>query len=111
MVAIYCTYLTMSAVSMEPDSQHCNPLIRAQGTRTASTVLGAIVTMLTIAYTTTRAATQGVALSSNSGHATPKSVTKSPSTDWSTRNLQPAKPFARKRCAQQSKPAACPPTR
>ncbi|KAF4636404.1 hypothetical protein G7Y89_g1681 [Cudoniella acicularis] len=62
MVAVYCTYLTMSAVSMEPDDKHCNPLIRAQGTRTTSIVIGAIVTMLTVAYTTTRAATQGVAL-------------------------------------------------
>ena len=62
MVAIYCTYLTMSAVSMEPDDKQCNPLIRAQGTRTTSIIIGAIVTMLTVAYTTTRAATQGVAL-------------------------------------------------
>jgi hypothetical protein len=62
MVAVYCTYLTMSAVSMEPDDKQCNPLIRAQGTRTTSIVIGAIVTMLTVAYTTTRAATQGVAL-------------------------------------------------
>lgn len=62
MVAVYCTYLTMSAVSMEPDDKHCNPLIRAQGTRTTSVIIGAIVTMLTVAYTTTRAATQGVAL-------------------------------------------------
>ncbi|TGO63187.1 hypothetical protein BOTNAR_0103g00050 [Botryotinia narcissicola] len=62
MVAIYCTYLTMSAVSMEPDTKHCNPLIRAQGTRSTSIIIGAIVTMLTVAYTTTRAATQGVAL-------------------------------------------------
>lgn len=69
MVAIYCTYLTMSAVSMEPDDRHCNPLIRARGTRTASIVIGAIVTMLTIAYTTTRAATQGIALGSQSSHA------------------------------------------
>ena len=69
MVAVYCTYLTMSAVSMEPDDQHCNPLIRASGTRTTSIILGAIVTMLTIAYTTTRAATQGIALGSNSSHA------------------------------------------
>ena len=65
MVAVYCTYLTMSAVSMEPDDKHCNPLLRARGTRTVSIVMGAIVTMLTIAYTTTRAATQGVALGSN----------------------------------------------
>ncbi|KIW02179.1 uncharacterized protein PV09_06342 [Verruconis gallopava] len=62
MVAIYCTYLTMSAVGMEPDDQHCNPLVRARGTRTASIVLGAIVTFLTMAWTTTRAATYGLAL-------------------------------------------------
>lgn len=68
MVTVYCTYLTMSAVSMEPDDRHCNPLIRARGTRTASIVLGAIVTMATIAYTTTRAATQGIALGSQGGH-------------------------------------------
>lgn len=67
MVTVYCTYLTMSAVSMEPDDNHCNPLIRARGTRTASIVLGAIVTMLTIAYTTTRAATQGFALGAKGG--------------------------------------------
>ena len=67
-VAIYCTYLTMSAVSMEPDDQQCNPLLRANGTRTVSVVVGAIVTMLTIAYTTTRAATQGFALGSGGAH-------------------------------------------
>lgn len=58
----------MSAVSMEPDDRNCNPLIRARGTRTASIVIGAIVTMLTIAYTTTRAATQGIALGSQGSH-------------------------------------------
>lgn len=58
----------MSAVSMEPDDRHCNPLIRARGTRTFTIVLGAIVTMLTVAYTTTRAATQGIALGSKGGH-------------------------------------------
>lgn len=68
MVTAYCTYLTMSAVSMEPDDNSCNPLIRARGTRTATIVLGAIVTMATIAYTTTRAATQGIALGSKGGH-------------------------------------------
>jgi len=62
MVGVYCTYLTISAVSMEPDDKQCNPLIRAQGTRTASVVIGAVVTMLTVAYTTTRAATQGFAM-------------------------------------------------
>ncbi|OJD34465.1 membrane protein tms1 [Diplodia corticola] len=62
MVAIYCTYLTMSAVGMEPDDHQCNPLIRARGTRRASIVIGAIVTFVTVAYTTTRAATYGLAL-------------------------------------------------
>jgi len=54
----------MSAVGMEPDDNHCNPLIRARGTRTATIVLGAIVTFLAVAYTTTRAATYGLALGS-----------------------------------------------
>lgn len=58
MVAIYCTYLTMSAVASEPDDKMCNPLIRSRGTRTASIILGAIFTFLAIAYTTTRAAIQ-----------------------------------------------------
>jgi serine incorporator 1/3 len=70
MVAIYCTYLTMSAVSMEPDDtddKHCNPLLLAQGTRTTSVVIGAIVTMLTVAWTTTRAATQTLGLGGSRG--------------------------------------------
>ncbi|KAK3488148.1 serine incorporator/TMS membrane protein [Neurospora hispaniola] len=65
MVAIYCTYLTMSAVSMEPDEtedRRCNPLVLGQGTRTTTIILGAIATMLTVAYTTTRAATQSLGL-------------------------------------------------
>lgn len=61
-VAIYCTYLTLSAVGMEPDDQQCNPLVRASGTRKASVIIGAIVTFLAMAYTTTRAATYGLAL-------------------------------------------------
>ncbi|KAF2101820.1 TMS membrane protein/tumor differentially expressed protein [Rhizodiscina lignyota] len=67
MVAIYCTYLTMSAVGMEPDDKHCNPLIRARGTRKATIILGAIVTFLTMAYTTTRAATYGLAMGQKGG--------------------------------------------
>lgn len=67
MVAVYCTYLTMSAVAAEPDDKMCNPLIRSKGTRTASIVLGAIFTFLAIAYTTTRAAYQ-TSTSSHSGY-------------------------------------------
>ncbi|KAK7415605.1 Membrane protein tms1 [Neonectria punicea] len=72
MVAVYCTYLTMSAVSMEPDDKQCNPLVRAQGTRTTSVVIGAIVTMLTVAYTTTRAATQSLGLGNSNGVRLPE---------------------------------------
>lgn len=49
---------------MEPDDHECNPLVRATGTRTASVVLGAVVTFATCAYTTTRAATYGLAMGS-----------------------------------------------
>ena len=49
---------------MEPDDHQCNPLIRARGTRKATVVIGAIVTFITVAYTTTRAATYGLALGS-----------------------------------------------
>ncbi|KAF2401988.1 putative membrane protein TMS1 [Trichodelitschia bisporula] len=71
MVAVYCTYLTMSAVGMEPDDKHCNPLVRARGTRTASIILGAVVTFLTMAWTTTRAATYGLALGSKGNSYSP----------------------------------------
>ncbi|KAK4506048.1 hypothetical protein PRZ48_004013 [Zasmidium cellare] len=67
-VSIYCTYLTMSAVAMEPDDKSCNPLVRATGTRTASVIIGAIVTFVTCAYTTTRAATYGLAMGSGNGY-------------------------------------------
>jgi hypothetical protein len=69
MVAVYCTYLTMSAVSMEPDEtpdRRCNPLVFGAGTRTTTIVIGAMVTMLTVAYTTTRAATQSLGLGGGS---------------------------------------------
>lgn len=65
MVAVYCSYLIMSAVGNHVHAA-CNPLHRnngtAQGTRTTTVVLGAIFTFLAIAYSTSRAATQSRAL-------------------------------------------------
>lgn len=55
-ICLYCSYLIMSAVASEPDDRNCNPLVRANGTRTATIVLGAIATFVTLAYTTTNAA-------------------------------------------------------
>lgn len=49
---------------MEPDDRLCNPLVRARGARKTTIILGAVVTFLTVAYTTTRAATYGLALGS-----------------------------------------------
>lgn len=65
MVAAYCTYLIVSAVSNHEHAS-CNPLRRnngtVSGTRTTTIVLGAIFTFLAIAYSTSRAATQSRAL-------------------------------------------------
>lgn len=68
-VSVYCTYLTLSACASEPDDKQCNPLIRSRGTRTASVVLGAIFTFITIAYTTTRAAANSAFNGNNGGGA------------------------------------------
>lgn len=56
MCCVYCTYLIFSACLSEPDDKKCNPLIRSTGTRTVTTIVGAIFTFVAIAYTTTRAA-------------------------------------------------------
>ncbi|KAH7915652.1 serine incorporator/TMS membrane protein [Hygrophoropsis aurantiaca] len=65
MVAAYCTYLIVSAVSNHAH-ESCNPLSRnggaPAGTRTTTVVLGAVFTFLAIAYSTSRAATQSRAL-------------------------------------------------
>lgn len=56
MVAIYGTYLTMSALASEPDDRQCNPFVRSSKTRKFSAILGSLFTFVAIAYTTTRAA-------------------------------------------------------
>jgi serine incorporator 1/3 len=63
MVAIYCTYLVMSAVGNHTH-ETCNPFLSgaASGTRTSALVIGAGLTFIAIAYSTTRAATQSRAL-------------------------------------------------
>ncbi|KAF9264866.1 TMS membrane protein/tumor differentially expressed protein [Marasmius fiardii PR-910] len=66
MVAAYCTYLTVSALTNHThQSSTCNPLrngATGAGTRTTTVILGGIFTFLAIAYSTTRAATQSRAL-------------------------------------------------
>lgn len=59
-VVIYCTQLVTSAVANhdEGDSR-CNPLTKLQeGTETSMVVLGALMTLLAVAYTTFRAGTR-----------------------------------------------------
>jgi hypothetical protein len=63
MVAAYCTYLVVSAVTNHThETAKCNPLRDGKGTRNAVLILGGIFTFLAIAYSTTRAATQSRAL-------------------------------------------------
>jgi hypothetical protein len=64
MVAVYCTYLIMSAIGNR-ESKECNPLRKSgagEGTRMTTVVIGAVFTFLAIAYSTSRAATQSRAL-------------------------------------------------
>ncbi|KAH9885783.1 serine incorporator/TMS membrane protein [Cubamyces lactineus] len=61
MVAVYCTYLIMSAVGNH-EHETCNPLRRGSGTQYTTLFLGAVFTFLAIAYSTSRAATQSRAL-------------------------------------------------
>ncbi|CAG8578338.1 6512_t:CDS:2 [Ambispora gerdemannii] len=68
MVVIYATYVILSAVANEPDDQMCNPLTRSRGTRTTTIVLGALFTFLALAFSTSRAATQGKALITKSDY-------------------------------------------
>lgn len=59
-VVIYCTQLVTSAVANHDDGDsRCNPLTKLQeGTETSMVVLGAIMTLLAVAYTTFRAGTR-----------------------------------------------------
>lgn len=56
MCCIYNTYLIFSACLSEPDDKMCNPLIRSNGTKNLTVIVGAIFTFGAVAYTTTRAA-------------------------------------------------------
>lgn len=59
-VVIYCTQLVTSAVANHDDGDsRCNPLTKLQeGTETSMVVLGAIMTLIAVAYTTFRAGTR-----------------------------------------------------
>ncbi|TIB06141.1 hypothetical protein E3P96_00726 [Wallemia ichthyophaga] len=64
MVAAYCTYLTASAIINKDDENgECNAISGGYlASHTSTIVLGALFTLLAIAYSTTRAATQSKAL-------------------------------------------------
>lgn len=65
MCCMYCTYLVFSACLSEPDDKLCNPLVRSQGSRNFTVILGAIMTFAAVAYTTTRAAANSAFTHSN----------------------------------------------
>jgi len=61
MIVIYATYIVCSAISNEPDDKfHCNPFNKK--TQVTSTILGVLFTFISIAYSTTRAAANGIFL-------------------------------------------------
>ncbi|KAH9481551.1 Membrane protein TMS1 [Psilocybe cubensis] len=63
MVAAYCTYLIVSAVSNHVhETKQCNPLRDGKKTQKAVLILGGLFTFLAIAYSTSRAATQSTVL-------------------------------------------------
>jgi len=60
-IVIYATYIVCSAISNEPeDGLHCNPFNKK--TQVTSTLLGVFFTFISIAYSTTRAAANGIFL-------------------------------------------------
>lgn len=73
MVAVYCTYLVVSAITNHTHKsiKSCNPLRdgAGEGTRKAVVLLGGVFTFLAIAYSTTRAATQSRALVGQKKHS------------------------------------------
>lgn len=73
MVAAYCTYLIVSAITNHTHEsiKSCNPLrdgAGAEGARSAVVLVGGVFTFLAIAYSTTRAATQSRALVGQKKH-------------------------------------------
>jgi hypothetical protein len=58
MVAAYTTYLVASAIVSEPilegEDGHCNPVSKNRSTKTVSVILGALFTLLAVAYSTAR---------------------------------------------------------
>lgn len=74
MVAVYCTYLVVSAITNHTHKsiKSCNPLrdgAGGEGTRKAVVLIGGVFTFLAIAYSTTRAATQSRALVGQKKHS------------------------------------------
>lgn len=65
MIVIYATYIVCSAISNEPeDSEHCNPFNKK--TQVTTTILGVLFTFISVAYSTTRAAANGLFLGDSS---------------------------------------------
>ncbi|TPX60509.1 hypothetical protein PhCBS80983_g01692 [Powellomyces hirtus] len=75
MIAIYATYLIASAIVSEPanaaNENVCNPTNRSEKTQTTTIVLGTIFTFIALAYSTTRAATNGSAMSAAKDESLP----------------------------------------
>ncbi|KAJ3332364.1 hypothetical protein HDU76_000465 [Blyttiomyces sp. JEL0837] len=71
MVVAYATYLVGSSLASEPEAENgttvCNPTNESASTRNTTIILGTVFTFLALAYSTSRAATQGNVLNSEEG--------------------------------------------
>lgn len=66
-VSCYATYLVASAISSEPDLK-CNPIIYSSRSQTWTVAIGALFTFVALAYSTSRAATQGHVLGNDDNY-------------------------------------------
>ncbi|KAJ3018046.1 hypothetical protein HKX48_003199 [Thoreauomyces humboldtii] len=81
MITIYATYLIASAIVSEPGEEGgkvCNPTNQSEKTQTTTIVLGTVFTFIALAYSTTRAATNSVALSGGDDESSLPLVTEQP---------------------------------
>jgi len=76
-VSMYATYLVFSAMNSGPDKQ-CNPLSWSGGTKTFSLIIGAAFTIVSVVYSTIRAASASGDLLGTSDSGSGGDIEKSP---------------------------------
>ena len=92
----------LDQLTLEPDNPKCNPLSEGGGSRTMMVILGAAFTFLAIAYSTTRAATQGSSIGTNQ----PSGAIRLDTEQGEDHSLVTAEPSERRRMRMEALQAA-----